>query len=132
VPKQNYVRRALLLAAMLACWLCSPDAQSQTQSGAESQIKAVEEPKLTLTPAQRDAIYKIVGNDKSKIEKSRFTPTVGSDVPPMIVLYPLPAEAIAGNPAAGQFQYTVVQDQVVLVDPTKMRVVDVIGPSPPR
>ena len=43
----------------------------------------------------------------------------------MIELSPLPDEAVADNPNAKFYQYTMVQDRVVLVDPIKMRVIDV-------
>jgi hypothetical protein len=44
--------------------------------------------------------------------------------------YALPDDAVADNPAAKFYKYTMLQDQVVLVDPTRMRVIDVIGPTP--
>ena len=59
-----------------------------------------------------------------------FSPVIGADVPPMIELYMLPDDAVAGVPAAKLYKYTMVENKVVLVDPTKMRVVDVIGPLP--
>ena len=55
---------------------------------------------------------------------------LGDDVPAMIELYTLPDDAVAGVPAAKLYKYTMVEGKVVLVDPTKMRVVDVIGPPP--
>jgi hypothetical protein len=48
----------------------------------------------------------------------------------MIELYTLPDEAVAGIPAAKLYKYTMVENKVVLVDPTKMRVIDVIEPPP--
>jgi hypothetical protein len=51
-------------------------------------------------------------------------------VPPMINLYALPDDIVAGNPAAKLYECTMVEDKVVLVDPTRMRVVDTIGPLP--
>jgi Protein of unknown function (DUF1236) len=83
--------------------------------------------KLELTPAQRSAIYDAVRKDKSKVAPSRFSTTVGAEVPPMIELYMLPDDILAQNPAAKFYKYTVVQDRVVLVDPTNMRIVAVIG-----
>jgi hypothetical protein len=86
--------------------------------------------KLELTAAQRNAIYAAVTKDKSKISPQQFSPAVGAAVPPMIELYALPEEAIAADPAAEFFKYTMVENEVVLVDPTKMRVIDRIGPAP--
>ena len=86
-------------------------------------------PKLELTAAQRSVIYQAVHRDKSKMAPQRFAVRIGADVPPMIELYTLPDEVLADNPVAKLYKFTRVDDQVVLVDPTKMRVVAVIGPN---
>jgi hypothetical protein len=87
-------------------------------------------PKLELTPSQRSAIYQEVHQDKSKVPPSRFATNVGADVPPMIELYMLPDDILANNPVTKLYKFTRVDDQVVLVDPTNMRVIAVIGPKP--
>ena len=89
-------------------------------------------PKLELTPAQRGAIYQAVHKDRSKVAPTRFAANVGAEVPPMIELYMLPDDILANNPVTKLYKFTRVGDQIVLVDPTKMRVVAVIGPSPGR
>jgi len=86
-------------------------------------------PKLELTQAQRNAIYQEVHKDKSKVAPSRFATHVGADVPPMIELYTLPDDILAANPETKLYKFTKVDDQVVLVDPVKMRVIAVIGPK---
>jgi hypothetical protein len=86
--------------------------------------------KLELTEAQRSAIYATVSKDRSKMSPQRFPTVIGAEVPPMINLYALPDDIVSGNPAAKLYQCTVVEDKVVLVDPTRMRVVDTIGPLP--
>ncbi|MGO9701119.1 MAG: DUF1236 domain-containing protein [Xanthobacteraceae bacterium] len=86
-------------------------------------------PKLELTAAQKSAIYQAVHNDKSKVAPSHFATNVGADVPPMIELYALPDDVLANNPVTKLYKFTRVEDQVVLVDPTKMRVIAVIGPT---
>ena len=85
---------------------------------------------LELTAAQRSAIYAAVSKDRSKISPQRFPAVIGAEVPPMINLYALPDDIVARIPAAKLYQCTVVEDKVVLVDPTRMRVVDTIGPMP--
>jgi hypothetical protein len=86
--------------------------------------------KLELTAAQRSAIYATISKDRSKTSPQRFPVAIGAEVPPMINLYALPDDIVAGNPAAKLIQCTMVDDKVVLVDPTRMRVVDTIGPLP--
>jgi len=89
-------------------------------------------PKLELTAARRSAIYQAVRKDKSKVAPSHFGANVGAEVPPMIELYALPDDVLADNPVAKLYKFTRVEDQVVLVDPTKMRVIAVIGPNPAK
>jgi len=88
-------------------------------------------PKLELTAAQKNAIYQAVHKDKSKVAPSHFATNVGADVPPMIELYTLPDDVLANNPVTKLYKFTRVEDQVVLVDPTKMRIMAVIGPNSP-
>jgi hypothetical protein len=119
----------IILAAMaLACFAVPPCARAQIGSPPDPGAESLQ-PKLELTPAQKSAIYEEASKDKSKAAPMRFPAVVGAEVPPMIQLYTLPDDMLATNPTAGFFKYTLVQDQVVLVDPTRMRVVDVIGPN---
>jgi hypothetical protein len=89
-------------------------------------------PKLELSATQKSAIYQAVHKDKSKVAPSHFATTVGADVPPMIELYALPDDILANNPVTKLYKFTKVEDQVILVDPTKMQVMAVIGPADRR
>jgi hypothetical protein len=104
-------------------------ALAQAAPDPSSSLGVNEQQKPQLTQVQRRTIYASVANDKSKTARVHFVPIVGADVPPMIELYTLPDQVMAENHAATSFEYTVEQDKVVLVDPTRMRVVDVIGPN---
>jgi len=50
-------------------------------------------------------------------------------VPPSIELNYLPVAALSQAPEAQALKYTMVQNQVVLVDPMTMRIVEVIRPG---
>jgi hypothetical protein len=98
-----------------------------TPSGQSPNIPPAQVP--ALTAAQKAAIFSSVTLDKSKINAGEnFEVTVGDPIPPTVELHPLPAGALAEAPAARPYRYTVVVDQVVLVDPATMRIVDVIKP----
>jgi hypothetical protein len=105
------------------------DAQAIDPGSAPSSLGSSEQ-NLVLTQAQRRAIYAAATRGRMRSPQRRFPAEIGAEVPPMIELNPLPDEAVADNPNAKFYEYTVVQDRVVLVDPTKMRVIDVIGPNP--
>jgi len=104
-------------------------ARCQTDAGGTPNLGEPSQQRLQLTPAQRNAIYAEVIKDKSKSARQQFSAVPGAEVPPMIELYALPDDVAAGNPATKLYQFTIVQDRVVIVDPTNMRVIDVIGPS---
>jgi hypothetical protein len=130
--RDDSIRKKTL--ALLVCAALSP----LGVSGAAAQTNDIDEmvnnggvaPNLELTPAQRGVIYQAVHRDKSQVAPNRFTARIGADVPPMIELYTLPDEVVGDNPVAKLYKFTRVNEQVVLVDPTKMRVVAVIGPNP--
>jgi hypothetical protein len=131
VDRTRHIAGGIFICAILA--LIGIDrASAQTSDIDETVNSAGVAAKLELTPAQRSVIYQAVHRDKSKVAPNRFTARIGADVPPMIELYPLPDEILAENPVAKLYKFTRVDDQVVLVDPTRMRVVAVIGPNPAR
>ena len=120
----------VLCIAALVGYGTTRHAQAQTRDADPSSGLggSSETQKLVLTPAQRRAIYAAVSKDRSKAASAQFPAKIGADVPPMIELYALPDQVLAENQAAGFYECTVVQNKVVLVDPTKMRVVEVIDP----
>jgi hypothetical protein len=82
---------------------------------------------LQLTPEQKTIIYDAVRPGDGRVKAPGNVPvTVGAQVPPATELYFLPDSALATAPEAKSIKYTVAQNRVVLVDPTTMRVVDVI------
>ena len=85
---------------------------------------------LALTPADKAAILNAVKADKTNSAAGPPMSTrvvVGAQLPAATPLKILPDAALAQAPSAKTVQYTVIADQVVLVDPTNMRVVEVIN-----
>ena len=123
-PMSGY-RTARIAIATMAIVLAAAGQNINAQN-ADADIAQ----KLDLTAAQRSAIYATISKDRSKTSPQRFSAVIGAEVPPMINLYALPDDIVSGNSAAKLIQCTMVDDKVVLVDPTRMRVVDTIGPLP--
>jgi hypothetical protein len=84
---------------------------------------------LALTPAQRKVISDAVRQSKVKPPVNAPVPPVslGTQLPASIALSMLPDTVLAQAPQVKTVQYTMINDQVVLVDPTNMRVVDIIS-----
>lgn len=84
--------------------------------------------KVELTADEKVVIARAVKQSGRKVKvPPGVTAAVGSELPPALELYMLPDSALATIPAAKLFKYTVVDDRIVLVDPTNMRVVDVLS-----
>jgi hypothetical protein len=130
LPQFAIVLTAVAQIFMASAILAAGSSFAAAQSGIEEVVSERDvAPELALTPAQRSAIYQEVHKDKSKVAPSRFAAHVGADVPPMIELYTLPDDILANNPETKLYKFTNVDDQIVLVDPTKMRVIAVIDPN---
>src|SRR5215218_1318117 len=83
---------------------------------------------VALTSAQKAAIVEAVQAKGGAVAPSvAFRPAHGEMVPPSIELYALPDNAISQAPEAKNLKYTMVDNQVVLVDPLTMRVVDTLA-----
>src|SRR5262245_35902317 len=75
-------------------------------------------PQWRLTEAQKGAISAAVRRDnKATAPSISFVASVGAPVPPAIELYLLPDTILAEVPAARSVKYTVVKNELVLVDP---------------
>ena len=81
---------------------------------------------LTLTVAQRHAIFNAVFQQPSKPYSNQLTTAVGAPVPETAELIDLPEEAMLGASATGLKYALAVNDVIVVVDPLQMRVVDVL------
>ncbi len=83
---------------------------------------------IRLTPEQKSAILAAIQQKGGSVAPSlTFRAAAGELVPPSIELYPLPDRAMAEAPDAKNLKYTMVDNQIVLVDPLTMRVVDTIA-----
>jgi len=116
------------LAILGTVGIAAAQAPTTTPGGAPSTSQSASpNQKVQLSAAQKTAIYNAVSKDKSKsAAPTSFQASIGGKVPASIELHALPAEAVATAQAASGYRYTMVNNQVVLVDPLNMQVVDII------
>ena len=81
---------------------------------------------IQLDAKQKAAIITAVRDVRIAPPGHNFNLSVGAQVPPSVELNYLPIAALSQAPEARALKYTMVQNQVVLVDPTNMRIVEVI------
>ena len=85
---------------------------------------------LNLDPQQRIFVRDAVMKDKDKVKPPilEVDPAVGAALPPSLELYYLPDAVVANVPNAKLYRYTIVKNRILIADPTKMQVIEVIEP----
>jgi hypothetical protein len=85
--------------------------------------------RLTLSGAQELAIFQSVSRQKTKkaTAPSGFEPEMGQAVPESITLHKLPSDATSRVPTATPYDYAMLQNQLLIVNPRDRIAVDVIG-----
>ena len=116
--------------AAVALFLGTAGAFAQTVGSDEAVTPdGVVAQKLALTAAQKSAIYNAVMQHKVRASTTAIPAAIGAPVPPTIALSDLPDQAVGHQPWAEFLKYAMVEDDVVVVDPLAMRVVDIIHGS---
>jgi hypothetical protein len=114
-------------AALMGLWFGTVGALAQS-AGLDEAVGphgAVMQ-KHALTAGQKNAIYNAVSQQKVRPPADRIAPSVGAPVPPSTELLDLPEQTHGDDTSSALLKYAFVEDQVVVVDPIAMRVVDVI------
>lgn len=82
---------------------------------------------INLTSEQEKKLWSAVSTHAMKQKApSGFNAAVGQTVPTSVTLRELPSEAQSEVPAAKSYHYAMVQDQLLLVNPSDKKIVDVI------
>jgi hypothetical protein len=81
---------------------------------------------LALTAGQKSAIYNAIIGQRLRPRTDQISVSVGALVPPFVELIDLPDQASVGTLSAAVLKYAMVENDVVVIDPIVMRVVDVI------
>ena len=119
-----------MLAAVLALTVRMQSAAGQAVGADEAHgAPARLAPHAALSPAQKRAIYTAVLRQRLRTSAVDIPLTVGATVPRSTVLLALP-DAAQGDDLS-VLKYATVDDNVVIVDPVSMRVIDIIRGAGP-
>lgn len=118
---------ALLLLGGAANPAAAQSTPAQINPGTETtDLAAV--PNLKLTAAQKHTIYSSISNQKQKeTAPQTFRATIGAVVPATVELQDIPKTLVELMPELKGYQYAMVTNQVLLVDPKNKQVVEVIN-----
>ena len=79
-----------------------------------------------LSTEQRTKITSIIKQHKVESTKLSVSVSVGTRVPASVHLYPLPVEVIEVYPAWRGFEYILVGDQIVVINPRTHEIVAIL------
>ena len=116
-----------IVAALLAFAARMPQAAAQAVGPDEAHgAPAYLAPHVVLSPAQKRAIFTAVSRQRLRSSAADIPLSVGATVPRSAVLLTLPDAARSGDLSGQYLKYATVDDNVVLIDPASMRVIDII------
>jgi hypothetical protein len=94
--------------------------------GAEQNPAAV--PSLKLTAAQKQTIYSSISSQKQReTAPPNFHAAIGAVVPSSVELQALPKTIVDLIPELKDYEYAMVTNQVLLVDPKSKQVIEIIN-----
>ena len=118
----TYGAATLALLVSVTCTLAqSPSMNMKRDSGF-----TLPQAQFSLSADQKQAIWNSVAKNKSAMAPANFQASVGANVPAQIALRPLPSTLSKQVPDIKKYRYAKIADEVVLVDPSTHKVIDVI------
>jgi hypothetical protein len=85
--------------------------------------------KVSLNTEQKTKIRESVLKSGPRVSKTNinFSLSVGTVVPRTVTLAPLPAVLVEINPSWRSYQYFIVEDEIVIVEPGTLRIITIIN-----
>jgi hypothetical protein len=119
-----------LLASVSLAAAQNPSAAGQTQptQNQPAEKMAGQEP-INLTEQQKQTIWQTLSKAKVAMAPSNFQASVGADVPKSMRLHYFKRSLTKEVPTMRGYEYTKLQNQVLIVDPRTRRVIDTVSGS---
>jgi PBP1b-binding outer membrane lipoprotein LpoB len=116
------------IALLLLGGSAIPVTAQQTPTNPGVEVNPAAAPDLKLTAAQRQMIYSSISNQKQKeTAPPTFRAAVGMAVPTSIETQAMPKTIVDMIPQLKGYEYAMVANQVLLVDPKNKQVVEIIN-----
>ncbi len=118
----TYSRNGIVALALLA--------SAGVAAAAGMSRSAATNDHLNLTGAQQKEIWQGVSQQASKeTAPATFKATLGEATPSSIKLQPLPTKVSSEVPAVKSYDFAMLQNQVLIVDPSSRKIVDIVSRS---
>jgi len=115
----------MALAASVA--LAGISAASAMDSASKSTTGSSQSDTLNLSSSQQKTLWNDISANAAKQQApSSFNATIGEALPSSLTSHALPSKAATDVPAAKDYQYVMMQNKLLLVNPSDKRVAEVI------
>lgn len=124
--------RPLVIAAAAALTseigvACEADRQAMRESSLPPVVHSISKDNLPLTSAQRRMAWESISRHGTiQFAPSSFTPSIGVKLPANMTLRMLPAEAAAHVPGLRPYDYALLQNKLLIVNPQDRKILAVI------
>jgi hypothetical protein len=113
--------------AMHASATSAADPQATPKASSPPAKLSMERSSLSLTPAERKMVWRDISRHGIiQNAPSNFTASVGATLPAGIIPHMLPAEAPAHTPSLRPYDYALLQNKLLIVNPEDKTIVQVI------
>jgi hypothetical protein len=120
---------AVAAAAALAAGIGTASAADSHAMSNKSMSPAMQSPpkdNLTLSPSQERTAWKDISRDATRQTAPKFAASVGATVPSDISLRAVPAKVATRISVLKPYDYALVHNKLLIVNPSDKKVVDVI------
>ena len=127
--KTRFIVTATAFALVSSFGIASAAEQgSMSKTSQPSATTEMTKPAISLTTAQQRLAWKDVERSaKAQKTPADFMPTVGVTVPNDLTLKPIPAKLARQVSALKPYDFALLKQELVIVDPSNKHVVDVIN-----
>ena len=116
------------IALLLLGGSAVPAAAQATPSHPGAEVNPAAVPNLKLTAAQKQTIYSSISSQKQReTAPPSFHVAVGAVMPSSVELQALPKTIVELIPELKDYEYAMVTNQVLLVDPKSKQVIEIIN-----
>ncbi len=103
------------------------DHSAMSRQSSMSSTASMAKDNLSLTTAQEKTAWRGLSRSTSQRAPSTFSASVGTTVPSDITLRPIPRKVASRLPTLKPYQYARLPNELLIVNPTDKKVVDVIN-----
>jgi hypothetical protein len=84
---------------------------------------------VTLSSAQRTAVWNALSKQATNQNAADVDATIGTFVPKTVKIEPIPGDVAANNPSLGPYDFAMVDQKLLIVDPSNKVIADVLSPQ---